>query len=85
MGHYASEMEEEYTGPTNAEIAEEEAADLQSSWDLGLRLFNGGHQGRDKRTCPQCFIKIEFLFLEKHDEWHKRMYEWIDHRVLTSR
>lgn len=73
MGHYASEMMGPYTGPSNREQAEEEAADLKHDWELGLQLFNSGHQGRSKRTCPQCFVRIEFLFLEKHDEWHANL------------
>lgn len=81
MGHYASEMEGPYTGPTNAEQAEEKVADLQGRWDQGLRLFKTAHGGRSTWTCPQCLVKIEFLLMEGHDEWHAKLYEWIDYRA----
>lgn len=72
MGHYASEMGG-YDGPSNKEEAEQKISEVANRWAHGLSLFNSGHQGRDKWTCPRCFVGIEFLFMEAHDAWHARL------------
>lgn len=73
MGHYASEMSS-YDGPTNEEEIAEKTAALQSDWNWGKDLLTGGHKpyrNGNKYTCPQCFARVNYWFLEKHDGWHK--------------
>lgn len=77
MGHYASEMMG--TDPdrkTGLERAAEKKKGLQSNWDHKLELLKGYHEPFepvDKYTCPQCFARVSYWYLQDHDNWHKKM------------